>query len=107
MTTTEWWLVVGMMVVTFGPRLLALSWSARHPLPLTVQRLLVYLPVAVLMAVAAPVVVAPQGEVWLTVNNPGLWAAGLALLLGYIGMPAWLTIVVSCVFYGGLRWWLS
>ena len=99
-------MVLGMMVVTFGPRVLALFWSAKHPLPVWMQQLLVYVPVAVLMAVATPVVLKPQGELWLSVDNPAVWAAALAFLLGRYGAPALVTIVCSCVLYAGLRWGL-
>ncbi len=102
-------MIIGMMLATFVPRWLALSLSARYPLPLALQEVLEYVPVAVLIAVAAPVVLAPQGSWWLSADNPALWAAASALLLARVrwrarAVPTWVVILCSCACFALLKW---
>lgn len=67
--------LVGMMAVTYIPRLLpALTLSSRE-LPPVVVKWLSYVPTAVLSAMLVPSLLAPEGMINLSFDNLYLWVA--------------------------------
>lgn len=67
--------MLGMLVVTYLPRLVPLWLFASRPLPPAVVAWLRYVPVAVLAALLLPSLVLREGALALTWNNLYLWAA--------------------------------
>ncbi len=76
-----WLTIAGMAVGTYltrAPLLLAL---ARRPLPPRVRLWLRLIPLAVLPALAIPLVVAPGGRLVLSLAHPPLWGAVVVFVL--------------------------
>ena len=74
-------LIVGMMVVTFGVRYPVLSLSGRVDLPAWLQTALRYVPVAVLSALSAPILLMPEGQLALTTSNEYLMAGLFSIVV--------------------------
>ena len=92
----EFWLIFGMMLVTFGVRYPVLALVGRFTLPEIVQRGLRYVPPAVLSAIIAPAVFFPDGErLMLEVDNPRIAASIIAVLVAWRSKNLLLTIVVG------------
>lgn len=98
------WTVLGMLAVTYSVRVSFLGFGQRVRFPAWLQRSLHYVPAAVLTALVAPMTLAPQGTLDVSLSNaylPGVLATGLA---------AWWTrhtlgaIVCGFVVYAGWRW---
>lgn len=101
--TTELILVIGMMVVTFGPRLLPLALADRLELPAPVVRLLRYVPVAVLSAIIVPLALQPRGAIDLSLANAHLGATLVAIVVAAITRNMMATIVVGLVAFAVWR----
>ncbi len=76
-------LIVGMMAVTFFNRYVLFAFANRISLPKGVQKALGYVPIAVLSAIIAPVVLMPKGEFAFTVDNAYLIAAIVAIVISW------------------------
>ncbi len=75
MTPALWATVAGMAAVTFGIRYALLGLGGRLRFPPRVRSALRYVPVAVLTAIVAPMVLLPDGSHWdLGWRNP--WLVG-------------------------------
>ena len=68
-------IIIGMMVVTYGPRVLPVLALSSRELPPVVVRWLGYVPTAVLSAMLVPSLLAPEGVVNLGFDNIYLWVA--------------------------------
>ncbi|WP_291328257.1 AzlD domain-containing protein [Desulfovibrio sp. UCD-KL4C] len=68
-------IIVGMMVVTYGPRLLPVLTLSSRDLPPVVVRWLGYVPTAVLSALLVPSLLAPEGVINLGFDNIYFWVA--------------------------------
>ncbi|MBI9110763.1 AzlD domain-containing protein [Maridesulfovibrio ferrireducens] len=68
-------IIVGMMVVTYGPRLLPVLTLSSRELSPVVTRWLGYVPTAVLSAMLVPSLLAPEGVINLGFDNIYLWVA--------------------------------
>ncbi len=73
-------MILGMMAVTFGVRYPILALSGRVRMPPLLVKALGYVPVAVLSAIAVPIMLAPQGELQLHFGNEYL-VAGIASII--------------------------
>lgn len=96
---TEFWLVVGMMVVTFGVRYPSLALVGRLQLPESVVRALRYVPVAVLTAITVPYMLFRDGAVALDLDNSYLVAGIFAIVLAAYRKNLLLTIGAGLVFF--------
>jgi branched-subunit amino acid transport protein len=67
--------ILGMAVVTAGPRILPVWLLAERDLPPLVERWLKYIPVAVLSALLLPSLLLPEGAFDFSSSNLYLWAA--------------------------------
>jgi branched chain amino acid efflux pump len=79
--TDVWLVIAGMAIVTYltrAPLLLAL---ARRPLPTRVRLWLRLIPLAVLPALAVPLVLVEQGRLNLSPAHPPLWGAIVVVAL--------------------------
>lgn len=77
----EFLLVFGMMIVTFGVRYPVLALFGRIEFPRPVSRALRFVPVAVLSALAAPMVFISDGQWFLSFENAALAGSFVALLV--------------------------
>jgi branched-subunit amino acid transport protein len=78
--------------LTRAPMLVALS---RRPLPPRVRLWLRLIPLAVLPALAVPLVLAPGGRLTLTLANPPLWGAVAVFLLAAFRVNLLVTVAVA------------
>ncbi|MGE5508423.1 MAG: AzlD domain-containing protein [Chitinophagales bacterium] len=73
---SEWfWLLLGMALVTYGPRALPLLALHRRTLPAPLRRWLSFVPVAILAALLAPSLAVVNGRLDLSYHNLYLLAA--------------------------------
>lgn len=97
MTTGEAILILGMLAVTFGIRYFPFSLASRTTMPPLMEAALQYVPPAVLVAITLPAVLLPQGEWWISWNNPYLVAALVATLAGVLTRNLLTTIAIGLV----------
>lgn len=88
-------MVVGMMAVTFGVRYPVLALAGRVQLPPMLERALSFVPVAVLTAISVPIMLAPHGEVWMSIGNEYLIAGIVATMTAAFSRHLLLTILVG------------
>jgi branched-subunit amino acid transport protein len=103
MRTTVALTIAGMALATYltrAPFLLAL---ARRPLPSRVRRWLRLIPLAVLPALALPLVLVPEGRPMLGVHNPQLWGALLVVVLGALRVNLLVTVAAGVAVVAVLR----
>ena len=96
-------LILGMMAVTFGVRYPVLALSGRVRLPTWLVRALGYVPVAVLSAIAVPIMLAPQGSIALTMANEYLVAGIVAIVFVAFTRHLLWTIVLGMAVFLALR----
>ncbi|MFK7996417.1 MAG: AzlD domain-containing protein [Granulosicoccus sp.] len=96
-------LVLGMMAVTFGVRYPILALTGRISLPPWLARALGYVPVAVLCAIAVPIMLAPAGELSLSINNEYLVAGIAAIVFVAVTRHLLWTIVLGMALFLALR----
>ena len=94
MRTYVWLTIVGMAVATYltrAPMFLAL---ARRPLPPRVRLWLRLVPLAVLPALAIPLIIVRDGRLAASLAHPPLWGAVVVFLLAARGVN--LLVSVTC-----------
>ena len=96
-------LIVGMMAVTFGVRYPILALSGRIRMPPWLVKALSYVPVAVLSAIAVPIMLAPQGELQMNLDNEYLVAGAASIIFVAITRHLLWTIVAGMVLFLILR----
>ena len=106
MTHSEWLLIMGMMLVTFGIRYPVLAMSGRLKLPPRLLQALHYVPPAVLTAIVVPAVLVESGDLWISVANPRIVGAIAALTIGLWRQNLLLTIVVGMAAFLVWQWLL-
>jgi branched-subunit amino acid transport protein len=98
-----WLTIAGMAVATYltrAPLLLAL---ARRPLPPRVRLWLRIIPLAVLPALAVPLVLAPGGRLALGLAHPPLWGAIVVFVLAGLRVNLLLAVAAAVATVAGLR----
>ncbi len=88
-------LIAGMTAVTFGVRYATLAMVGRTPLPLTVERALKYVPVAVLTAIIVPATLMPTGDIDVSFGNAYLVAGLVAVGVSWRTKNLLLTIITG------------
>ena len=96
-------LIFFMMVVTFGVRYPVLALVGRFNLPGPVTRALRFVPVAVLSALCAPMVLIPDGQWNLSFANASLIASIVAVVVAMKTQYLLLTIVVGMLVFTLLK----
>jgi len=96
-------LIVGMMVVTFGVRYPILSLSGRVDLPAWLRTALSYVPVAVLSALSAPILLMPEGQLDIAIDNEFLLAGLFSIAVAALSRNLLLTIASGMVLFLCLR----
>ena len=89
----EFFLILGMMLVTFGTRYPIMALLSKRPLPEQFKLALEYVPPAVLVAIIVPEVFAPNGDLFLSLSNSALAASLAAVLISLRTKNLLLTIV--------------
>jgi len=100
----EFFLILGMMLVTFGTRYPIMALLSKHPLPDQFKLALEYVPPAVLVAIIVPEVLAPNGELFLSLSNNALAASLTAVLISLRTKNLLLTIVGGMAVYWVWGW---
>ncbi|MGM0611584.1 MAG: AzlD domain-containing protein [Thermodesulfobacteriota bacterium] len=78
------WIIVGMMVVTYIPRVLPIASLSSRSLAPWLVRWLELVPAAVLAALLAPAILVENEEMHVNADNPFIWASILTLALARI-----------------------
>ncbi len=89
--------IIGMMLVTYLPRMLPLVVLSRvkiHPLVLS---WLQYIPVSILAALLAPEILMKEGQMAVSWDNPALLAAIPTFLVAIISKNLFYTVLVGMV----------
>ncbi|HXG03877.1 MAG TPA: AzlD domain-containing protein [Candidatus Binatia bacterium] len=97
--------IVGMAAATYltrAPLLLALS---RRPLPPRVRLWLRLIPLAVLPALAVPLVLAPEGRWVGSLAEPRLWGAVAVFVLGALRVNLLASVAGAVALVAALRAW--
>lgn len=92
-------LIFFMMLVTFGVRYPVLALVGRIKLPAVVERALKFVPVAVLSALSAPIVLINDGNWNITPFNAYLVASIVAILVAWKTRHLLLTIVIGMLVF--------
>lgn len=87
-----WLSIAGMGLITFAIRVSLIALATRTDIPPAVRRSLRFVPPAVLMALAAPAFVRPEGPINLSFTNAYLVAGALAALIAWKTQHTLLTI---------------
>lgn len=96
---TEVILILGMALVTFATRYPVMAVLSRRQLPETFKQALGYVPPAVLTAIIVPEVLAPEGDVWLSLSNNAIFASLAAILVSWRSKNLLATFVVGLGVY--------
>lgn len=96
-------LVFFMMLVTFGVRYPVLALLGRYDLPGPFKRALRFVPVAVLSALCAPMVLLPDGQWDVSFSNASLVASVVAIVVAWKSQHLLLTIVVGMLVFTLLK----
>ncbi len=99
-------LILGMMAVTFGVRYPVLALSGRVRMPPWLVKALGYVPVAVLSAMAVPMMLAPQGAMQLSFDNEYLVAGIASIVFVAVSRHLLWTIVLGMALFLALRFFL-
>jgi branched-subunit amino acid transport protein len=91
----EFLLIAGMALATMATRIPVLWWLSLHPLSPAIARALKYVPLAVLSAIIAPIILLSDGKLVLQISNAPLIASAVAILVSWRTRSLLLTIVVG------------
>lgn len=103
MRTDVWLVIAGMALVTYltrAPLLLAL---ARRPLPPRLRLWLRFVPLAVLPALALPLILVDQGRLVASPTHPPLWGAVLVFVLAGLRVNLLVTVAAAVAAVAALR----
>ncbi len=92
-------MILGMVIVTFIPRLLPLAMLGNKELPEKVVLWLSYIPAAVLAALLAPSILLNNGSLYLSLENTALTAFFPTLLVAYKTENIFYTVSGGLIFY--------
>ena len=96
--------LAGMVVVTYGIRLSFLVFGHRVAFPDWLERALRYVPAAVLTALIAPMALAPQGVIDLSLHNAYLPGTVAAVAVALWTRQTLAAILGGFIVYGLWRW---
>jgi len=95
----EFLLILGMAVVTYATRYPLLAWFSQRPLPERFKTALAYVPAAVLTAIIVPAMLAPTGQISISLSNSALAASLAAVLISWRTKNLLATIVFGMAVY--------
>ncbi len=100
-------LISGMFLATFSVRYVLFAFAGRVRFPPWLNKALEFVPPVVLMAIIAPAVTMPKGELWLSINNPYILASVVAVATALIRKDLLTTILVGMAAFAGLKFGLG
>ena len=95
--------MVGMIFVTYLPRVLPLWLFTSRDLPPVVVSWLRYVPVAVLAAMLLPALIISEGQVDASVTNLFLWVAVPTFIVAWKTGSLFASVVLGMVLVAGIR----
>lgn len=95
--TSIWIMIIGVAIVSIAPRILPVALFSRSEFPGVVKEWLSYVAPAVLGALTALSVLAPQGEIDISINNGYIWAFIPTLIVAVKTKSLFYTLVVGIV----------
>lgn len=107
MSTDLLWALLGMVVVTYGIRLSFLVFGHGLAFPAWLERALRYVPAAVLSALIAPMALAPQGAVDLSLHNAYLPGTAVSIVVALVSRSTLVAILSGFVCFGMWRYFLA
>lgn len=103
MSIDELWLIAGMVAATLSIRFPLLVLAGRLDLPAPLRRALRYVPVAVLSAIAVPMLLKPEGQWAINFSNTYLMAGVVAIATAALGRHLLMTITIGMAVFLLLR----
>ncbi|MFP4194894.1 MAG: AzlD domain-containing protein [Desulfosalsimonas sp.] len=100
-------IIAGMMIVTYGPRVLPILTLSSRPLPAGAARWLELIPAAVLAALLFPAIFAPGGGLQLSLQNYFLMAAVPTLIVAVRAGSFVGAILTGMAAVAGLRYFIG
>ncbi len=100
----EFYLILGMAIVTFIIRYPVLAFLSKLNIPEKYTTGLNYVPPAVLTAIIIPKLILSEGKIDFSNNNAPLISGIIAILISWKSKNLLLTIVLGMIAYLGLRW---
>ena len=101
----EWYLIAGMALVTFLIRYIMHPVAGRMVFPRLLERMLAYVPPAVLTAIILPAVIFPDGTgAQVSLENPYLVGSVAAAVTGWVTKNLLLTILFGMGVFLGWQW---
>ncbi|HNT78393.1 MAG TPA: AzlD domain-containing protein [Anaerolineae bacterium] len=97
--------MLGMLAVTYIPRLLPVWFLADKSLPKSVITWLRYVPVAVLSALLMPTLLIPNNKFDFSGDNLFLWAAIPTFLVAWKTKSLFLPVIVGMLIIAAARYW--
>ncbi|EPC01933.1 hypothetical protein L861_19985 [Litchfieldella anticariensis FP35 = DSM 16096] len=97
-----WWLILGMLAITFSIRYSLFAWPNLH-FPTWLNQALHYVPVAVLSAIVVPGLLMPEGELDLAWDNAYLLAGLVTIAIAKFSRHLLTTILGGLVTFLLLR----
>ena len=94
-----WWLIIGMMAMTFIPRYLPLAFAGKIKIPLLLRQALELVPIAVLTAIVTQMSLVRDGTITIGFENHYLIASLAAIAVSLWKKHLMLTIVVGLVVF--------
>lgn len=99
-----WWMLLFMMIVTFGPRYAPFALAGRIKLPSWVVVALDFVPIAVLTAIIVQVSAIRDGQISFALDNHHLTAALVATVIALTSKNLFMTVLGGLLVFGGLKW---
>jgi len=99
--------IVGMMVVTYIPRLLPIALLSNKQFPAIVTQWLSYVPAAILSALLAPSLFIHEGNFSLSFDNMYLWSSIPVFIVAIRTKSFFGTIVTGMIVIAGWRYVLA
>lgn len=97
-------IIAGMFVVTFGVRYVMFAMAGKIAFPNWFKEALAYVPPVVLSAIIAPLILMPQGDIDISINNAYFWAAITAALVGFWRQHLLTTISIGMLCFVIIKW---
>ena len=96
---SEWILIIGMMLLTFGPRYLPFALAGKIKIPPLLHQALAYVPIAVLTAIIAQATLIRNDEILFSFSNHYLMAASCAFVAALLWKRLFLTVMIGLCVY--------
>ncbi len=95
----EFGLIIGMMILTFGPRYIPFAFAGQFNPPRLVHKALEYVPIAALTVIVIQVSFYRDGALSLNFSNAYLVAAVVAFIVSLVSRKMFLTIIAGLLSY--------